>query len=109
MVYKCAEDEFAHCLDNEAYYISNKAERQTGGGGGGSKTSTIIKTTSGYWREKKKDIAICNKDGQIIGYKARYIFCLGNNDETSWRMDEFTVNPETIPADARDQVNKNIN
>ncbi|KAK1394481.1 hypothetical protein POM88_013537 [Heracleum sosnowskyi] len=101
------EDEFAHCSDNQAYYISNKAERKADGGGG-SKPSTIIKTTSGYWREKKKDIAIYNKDGQIIGYKTRYMFCCANNDDTSWRMDEFTVNPETIPADARDQIKQTI-
>lgn len=102
-VYKCAEDEFSHCQDNEAYYITNKAERKTMGGGG-SQTNTIIETTSGYWREKKKDIPVYNMD-DLIGYKTRYIFCRGKNDETSWRMDEFVVNPETIPSDARDKVN----
>lgn len=70
LVCKCAEDEFTYCRDIEAYYISNKVERKAEGGG--SKTNTIIKTTSGYWREKKKDIAIYNKEDQIIGYKTHY-------------------------------------
>ncbi|XP_017234672.1 NAC domain-containing protein 96 [Daucus carota subsp. sativus] len=105
------EDDFAHCQDNHAYYITTKAQRKTKEdqeAGGGSKTSTIIKTTRGYWREKKKDMAIYNEDGQIIGYKTRYVFCCSKNDETSWRMDEFTVNPETIPANARDQIKETV-
>lgn len=34
------KDELAHCLDNEAYHITNKAERKAKGGG--SETSTVI-------------------------------------------------------------------
>ncbi|KAK1374815.1 hypothetical protein POM88_031009 [Heracleum sosnowskyi] len=100
------KDEFAHCQDNEAYYITNKGQRKTIGGGG-SETSTIIETTSGYWEEKKKDIPIYNGDN-LIGYKKRYVFCRGKNDETFWRLDEFIVNPEIIPVNSQDKIEDTI-
>ncbi|KAK1374822.1 hypothetical protein POM88_031015 [Heracleum sosnowskyi] len=94
------KDEFAHCQDNEAYYITNKGQRKTAGGGG-SETSIIIEITTGYGKEKKKDISIYNSD-DLIGYKKLYFLLF-------WRMDEFTVNPEIIPVDSRDKINDTIN
>lgn len=104
MVYKCPEEEFAHCQDNEAYYITNKGQRKTAGGGE-LETSVIIETTSGYWREKKKDLPVYNGD-DLIGHKTSYVFCSRENDETSWTMDALAVNPEIIPVAAKNQVDK---
>lgn len=118
LVYKCA-DESPFWRRNEAFYITDKAQRNMLEGGG-SETRTIIKTTTGYWREKKKYIVITNSswysrekikdiasfDGndQIIGYQKTFTFFRGQNDKTSWRMDEFMVDLEIVPADVRDKV-----
>ncbi|KAK1378478.1 hypothetical protein POM88_025222 [Heracleum sosnowskyi] len=115
-------DEFPSCLDNEAYYITDKAERKMLEGG--SETRTIIKTTTGYWREKKKDFVVTNRrwysreeikdiasfggDDQIIGYKKTFTFFRGKNEKTSWRMDELMVDPEIVPADVRDKAQKMV-
>ncbi|KAL8112466.1 hypothetical protein AgCh_019971 [Apium graveolens] len=98
------KEEFAHCQDNEAYYITNKGQRKTAGGGE-LETSVIIETTSGYWREKKKDLPVYNGD-DLIGHKTSYVFCSRENDETSWTMDALAVNPEIIPVAAKNQTSE---
>ncbi|XP_074326322.1 uncharacterized protein LOC141664301 [Apium graveolens] len=100
------KEEFAHCQDNEAYYITNKGQRKTAGGGE-LETSVIIETTSGYWREKKKDLPVYNGD-DLIGHKTSYVFCSRENDETSWTMDALAVNPEIIPVAAKNQIKDTI-
>lgn len=92
-------DEFTYCRKNEAYFITPTKERNTEG------SRTILMTTSGYWKASKEEGPVYNSE-RIVGYKKTFVFYQGNEpagEKTFWRMNEYRVSSDMIPADALDE------